>query len=80
MGKERLTVRLSAAQMQVLSELRDALGVNISLLIRTIVGSWLRQNEDTLERIIAGEQEYINPFTEEENKTGCYYTDRDDYE
>lgn len=79
MGKERLTVRLSAAQMQVLNELRDVLGVNISLIIRTIVGSWLRENEDVLERIISGEQEYINPFTDDENKS-CYFTDRDDFE
>ena len=69
MGKERMTIRLSASQMQVLDELREALGVNISLIIRTIVGDWLKQHEETLNRIIDGSQEYINPFTEDENST-----------
>lgn len=64
-----MTVRLSAAQMQVLDELREALGVNISLIIRTIVGDWLKAHEDVLNRIIDGSQEYINPFTEDENST-----------
>ena len=64
-----MTIRLSASQMQVLDELREALGVNISLIIRTIVGDWLKQHEETLNRIIDGSQEYINPFTEDENST-----------
>lgn len=64
-----MTIRLSAAQMQVLDELREALGVNISLIIRVIIGDWLRQHEETLNRIIDGTQEYINPFTEDEDST-----------
>lgn len=62
MGKERITLRLAPSQMRVLEELRDALGVSISLILRTIVLDWLTQNEETLERIVSGEQEYNNPF------------------
>ena len=67
MGKERITLRLAPSQMRVLEELRDALGVSISLILRTIVLDWLTQNEETLERIVSGEQEYNNPFREKMN-------------
>lgn len=74
MGKERITLRLAPSQMRVLEELRDALGVSISLILRTIVLDWLTQNEETLERIVSGEQEYNSPFK------GIKHADDDDDE
>lgn len=62
--KERITVRLTANQMLVLSELRDKLGVNISLLCRTMIGDFITKNEDSLERIITGKVTYQSPFDE----------------
>ena len=50
---EKLTLRLKPRQYQVLCELRDALGCNISLIVRAIVGDFLTRNEDILERIIS---------------------------
>ena len=52
MRKDRITVRLTNNQMQVLSELTDALDTSYSLLIRSIVCDFLTRNEETLERII----------------------------
>lgn len=91
MGKERITLRLAPSQMRVLEELRDALGVSISLILRTIVLDWLTQNEETLERIVSGEQEYTNPFKgikvddddeddDDEISETCRYSDRSDFE
>lgn len=62
--KERITVRLTANQMLVLNELKQKLGVNISLLCRTFIGDFLTRNEESLERIISGEVEYKSPFEE----------------
>jgi hypothetical protein len=44
--------------MQVLDELSNMLNANISTIIRAIIGDWLTQNEDTLERIITGQQPF----------------------
>jgi hypothetical protein len=49
---EKITLRLKEGQYQVLSELRDALGCNIAVIVRAIIGDFLQKNEDTLERII----------------------------
>lgn len=54
--KERVTVRLNAYQMQCLKELSTALNTSYSLLIRSIIGNFLQQNEDALERIIVNKQ------------------------
>lgn len=48
----KISVRLTAWQEQVLHEMSEALGVSYSLLIRTIIGSWLTTNEDYIDRII----------------------------
>lgn len=48
----KVSVRLTPWQEQVLHELAESLDVGYSLLIRTIVGSWLATNEETLYRII----------------------------
>lgn len=52
MRKQRITVRLTENQMQVLSELTQALDTSYSMLVRSIVCDFLTRNESQLERII----------------------------
>ena len=52
MRKQRITVRLTENQMQVLSELSQALGTSYSMLVRSMVCDFLTKNEEQLERII----------------------------
>ncbi len=49
---EKVTIRLTPYQVQVLTELRDKLGCSFSLMIRTIVGDFLTRNEERIERLI----------------------------
>lgn len=66
--KERVTVRLTPYQMQCLKELSDGLNTSYSLLIRSIIGSFLTQNEEALERIITNKQledAYAKPTEED---------------
>lgn len=49
--KERITVRLSPNQMQVLKELKEGLHTSYSMLVRTIICDFITKNEDVLERI-----------------------------
>lgn len=63
--KERVTVRLTPNQQLVLKELSQACHCSQSMIIRTIIGSFLKEHEEVLERIITGEQEV--PFNEFEN-------------
>lgn len=51
-GMQRITVRLQPNQMLVMDELRNALGVSYSKLVRTIILNFLTENEERLERII----------------------------
>ena len=51
MRKDRITIRLTNSQYQVLSELVEALDTSYSLLVRTIISDFLNRNEDVLERI-----------------------------
>lgn len=51
MRKDRITIRLTSSQYQVLSELVEALDTSYSLLVRTIISDFLNRNEDVLERI-----------------------------
>lgn len=51
-NKPRISIRLTNNQELVLKELSETLGVSISMLIRTITGSWLKQNEDAVYRLI----------------------------
>lgn len=63
--KERVTVRLNCYQMQCLKELSESLNTSYSLLIRSIIGNFLYQNEDALEHIILEKQkEKNNPLPE----------------
>ena len=48
----KVSVRVTPHQELVLSELSAALGTNYSMLIRTIIGSWLTENEEYLYRLI----------------------------
>lgn len=50
--KDRVSIRLTPYQYQVLTELSTALDTSISMMIRTIIGDFLTKNEDALERII----------------------------
>lgn len=52
MRKQRITVRLTESQMQILSELTEALDTSYSMLVRSIVSDFLTKNEERLERII----------------------------
>ena len=54
--KERVTVRLNPYQMQCLKELSTNLNTSYSLLIRSIIGDFLKRNEEALERIIINKQ------------------------
>ena len=57
MRKERLTIRLTNNQYQVLTELVNALDTSYSLLVRTIIADFLNRNEDVLERITLSKME-----------------------
>ena len=50
--KERITIRLSPAQMQCLKELTESLNTSYSMMVRSIIQDFLARNEDVLERII----------------------------
>lgn len=66
--KERVTVRLTPFQMQCLKELSTSLNTSYSLLIRSIIGNFLQQNEESLERIITSKQHNNAIYqSEEEN-------------
>lgn len=54
--KERVTVRLNCYQMQCLKELSTSLNTSYSLLIRSIIGDFLKRNEEALERIITNKE------------------------
>ena len=58
----KLTIRLTNNQLLVLSELKDKLGCTLSLLIRTIVGSWLTTNESIIEDLLAMDNNDLNIF------------------
>lgn len=58
MSLPRVSVRLYPQQMQVLQELSAVLNANVSTIVRAVIGDWLTKNEETLERIITGEQPF----------------------
>lgn len=49
---ERVTLRLTGNQKLVLDEMVEVLDTTYSLLIRTIVGSWLEEHEDQIYKLI----------------------------
>lgn len=48
----KISVRITPNQSLVLEEMCKALDTSYSLLIRTIIGSWLTQNEDYIYHLI----------------------------
>ena len=54
---EKISIRLTPYQGQVLSELSKALNTSISMLVRSIVGDFITRNEERLERIIVSKLE-----------------------
>ena len=65
-GKDRITVRLSNNQIQILSELKEKLHTGYSLIIRAILGDFISRNEDSIDRILTGKDDV---FSEEMWKT-----------
>lgn len=64
---EKVTIRLTPYQVQVLEELRDKLGCSFSLIIRTIVGSWLTTNEEIIEGVLTRENNNDHKLFEDAN-------------
>lgn len=50
--KEKITIRLDNHQLQCLKELKDKLKCSYSLMIRSIIGDFLKKNERSIDRII----------------------------
>lgn len=50
--KDRISIRLTPYQNQVLTELSSSLNTSISMLVRTIVGDFITRNEEVLERLV----------------------------
>lgn len=50
--KERVSVRITGNQELVLNEMCEALGTSYSMLIRTIIGSWIAENEGRIYKLI----------------------------
>ena len=65
-GKDRITVRLSNNQIQILSELKEKLHTGYSLIIRAILGDFISRNEDSIDCILTGKDDV---FSEEMWKT-----------
>ena len=61
---DKITLRLKPGQMQVIEELREALGANTATIIRAIISDFLVRNEDILERIIVDYQKTGKPLSE----------------
>lgn len=52
MSKEKITIRVTPNQMQVLKELSEATDSSISILVRSIILDFITRNEERLEEII----------------------------
>lgn len=53
----KISIRITPWQGQVLQEMCETLGTSYSLLIRTIIGNWLTVNEDYIYRLIDKKKE-----------------------
>ena len=47
-----MSVRITPNQSLVLDELCETLGTSYSMLIRTIIGSWVTENEERIYKLI----------------------------
>lgn len=63
----RLSIRFSQNQMQVIEELKNAMGVSASFLIRTIVLDFITRNEKTLQHIVDYPDKFKNRLKEIDN-------------
>lgn len=70
MMNKRVSIRLTENQLLVLSELKDVLNCNISLIIRVIVGHWLEEHEDRIYDIIDGKVPFNKNWINELTSTG----------
>lgn len=52
MSKEKITIRVTPNQMQVLKELSEATDSSISIIVRSIILDFITRNEERLEEII----------------------------
>ena len=68
--KSKLTIRLTPGQEQVLTELKELYHCSYSLLVRTIIGSWLTTNEKIIDLAL----------TKHEDNPGLFDGDIDDFE
>lgn len=50
MSKQRVSIRITNNQALVLQEMCEAYDTSISMLVRTILGSWLTEHEEDIER------------------------------
>lgn len=50
--REKISIRITPNQSQVLAEMSQALNTTYSMLVRTILGDWITKNEDYIYRII----------------------------
>lgn len=66
MYTEKITIRLTPRQIQVLTELRQKYGASFSLMIRTIVGSWLTTNEEIIESALSQDDNNVIKLFEED--------------
>ncbi len=63
----KITIRVTNRQLQVLNELKDKLGCSYSLMIRTIISDFLTKNEERLEAILTKDTEWEGMTFEEED-------------
>ena len=50
--KERISIRITPNQALVLNEMSEVLDTSISMMIRTILGDWIKNHEDAIYRLI----------------------------
>lgn len=72
--KSRISIRLTNNQELVLKEMSEALDTSISMLIRTIIGSWINEYENNIYSIIDKKKLEKDPNYKapEENNTDIF--------
>ena len=61
--KDRISIRLTPYQNQVLTELSTSLNTSISMLVRTIVGDFITRNEEVLERLVMKNNQIVEDLS-----------------
>lgn len=75
--KDRISIRLTPYQNQVLTELSTSLNTSISMLVRTIVGDFITRNEEVLERLVMKNNQIVEDPSLKENKEEDIFDDAD---